>query len=257
MPPLELMALTFGIAFVAGTALLAARGAGGLAALRQPLGAWALSFCGLFFYHALYFLALQSAPPAGASLVAYLWPLLIVLFSAGAGLRWPHLAGAALGLLGTVLLVRGGAVGAGPAPALGYAAALGCAFVWSGYSVLNRRFARAGSAMMAGVCGLVSLAALLAHFALEPPVWPAPAQWAAILGLGLGPVGLAFYAWDHATKHGNVPVLGSLSYLAPLLSTVLLVAAGRAPASPRLVASAGLIIGGAALATLAGRRGRD
>jgi hypothetical protein len=36
----------------------------------------------LFGYHALYFAALRLAPPAEAGLISYLWPLLIVLFSA-------------------------------------------------------------------------------------------------------------------------------------------------------------------------------
>jgi drug/metabolite transporter (DMT)-like permease len=36
---------------------------------------------GLFGYHLLYFTALRLAPPAEAGLIAYLWPLLIVLGS--------------------------------------------------------------------------------------------------------------------------------------------------------------------------------
>jgi drug/metabolite transporter (DMT)-like permease len=251
VPPFELLGLSFGIAAFAGLALLAVRGR--LRLLRQPVGAWALGFGGLFFYHALYFFALKAAPPAPASLIAYLWPLLIVLFAAalpGERLRARHLGGAALGLGGTALLVLApAAAGQGSAPAAGYAAALGCALVWSGYSVLNRRFAQVPGEMIAGVCLLVAMAALPVHVVLEPSVAPAPGQWLAIVLLGLGPVGLAFYAWDHATKRGNLPVLGALSYLAPLLSTALLIAAGKAPLSATLLAAAGLIIGGAALAT--------
>ena len=33
-------------------------------------------------YHCAYFFAIQSAPPVEASLIAYLWPLLIVVFAA-------------------------------------------------------------------------------------------------------------------------------------------------------------------------------
>ena len=67
--------------------LLADRAA--LVDLRQPLAPWLLAFCGLFFYHALYFYALSAAPPAQASILAYLWPLLIVLLSAAAAGRRP------------------------------------------------------------------------------------------------------------------------------------------------------------------------
>src|SRR3546814_15002276 len=63
---------------------------------------------GLFGYHVFYFLALRNAPAVEASLIAYLWPLLIVVFSAllpGERLRWFHVAGCALGLAGASLLV--------------------------------------------------------------------------------------------------------------------------------------------------------
>jgi drug/metabolite transporter (DMT)-like permease len=132
---------------------------------------------------------------------------------------------------------------------LGFALALGCAVVWSGYSVLNRRFADVPSKMIGGVCGAVALAGLLCHIAFERGVVPGAGQWAAIVLLGLGPVGLAFFAWDHATKRGNLPVLGTLSYAAPVLSTGLLILAGRAAVSASLVAAAVLVVLGAVVAS--------
>jgi len=252
VPPFELLALSFAVAFAASVVVLAAGGRRSLRWLRQPVAAWALGFCGIFFYHALYFVALKAAPPAEASLVAYLWPLLIVLLSAALPnerLHGRQVLGAMLGLAGTALVLRQGRHEAGSAPLLGYAAAAGCAFVWSGYSVLNRRFASVPSELIGGVCGLVAVTGLACRLALEPTIWPGGAQWAAILLLGLGPVGLAFFAWDHATKHGRLATLGTLSYLAPLLSTLLLIATGRTSASPAIVAAAALVIGGAAIAT--------
>ena len=49
-------------------------------------------------------------------------------------------------------------------------------------------------------------------------------------------------------------LLGALSYLAPLLSTALLVIIGAAPATSRLALCALLIVGGAGLAASAGWR---
>ncbi len=254
LPAFELLALSFGVAFLAGIALLTARGPSALAELRQPLAPWLLAFGGLFLYHALYFYALSAAPPAQASLVAYLWPLLIVLLSAtlpGESLRLRHLVGAGLGLAGTAMIIlgRGGSNAAAGSAALGFAAAFGCAIVWSGYSVLNRRFSAVPSAMLVGVCGAVALAGAACHVLVEPSVVPSPGQWLAVVLLGLGPTGLAFLAWDHATKHGRLPVLGALSYLAPLVSTLLLILTGQAEGSLMLIAAAALIIGGAVLAT--------
>ncbi len=254
IPPFELLALSFAVAAVSGLAFLASRGRAALSDLRQPLAPWLLAFCGLFFYHALYFYALSAAPPAQASILAYLWPLLIVLLSAalpGERLRLRHLGGALLGLAGTALIILGH--GSGEAVSMksvaGFAAALGCAFVWSGYSVLNRRFAAVPSGMLVGVCGAVALAGGLCHSAFEQTIVPHAGQWLAVVLLGLGPTGLAFLAWDHATKHGRLPVLGALSYLAPLVSTLLLILTGQTPATATLLLAAVLIIAGAVLAT--------
>jgi drug/metabolite transporter (DMT)-like permease len=71
---------------------------------------------------------------------------------------------------------------------------------------------------------------------------------ARVIGLGIGPVGIAFFAWDHGVKHGNLKTLGGLSYATPLLSTMLLVAFGHAAASASIAAAALLIVGGAVLA---------
>ncbi|TIP79140.1 MAG: EamA family transporter, partial [Mesorhizobium sp.] len=84
---------------------------------------------------------------------------------------------------------------------------------------------------------------------LEETVLPVGAgQWLAVLGLGLMPVGAAFYAWDIGVKRGNIQVLGAASYAAPLLSTLVLIAAGFAEPSLRVLAACVLITGGAALA---------
>jgi drug/metabolite transporter (DMT)-like permease len=118
---------------------------GALSALRQPAEVWALGIFGLFGYHALYFFALRLAPPAESGLINYLWPLLIVLFSAflpGEKLKPHHLIGAGLGLVGTIVLVTGRAqLGFAPEFLPGYCAAFVAAFVWAIYSVLSRRFA--------------------------------------------------------------------------------------------------------------------
>ena len=256
IPPFELAALTFAIGGGLGLVYAAARGR--LAALIQPWPVWAVGIGGLFGYHALYFAALNRAPPAEASLIAYLWPLLIVLFSAllpGERLLPRHLVGAALGFAGAATLFAGKAGGFSfatidPRVLSGYALALACAFVWSSYSVLSRRLKAAPTEAVAGFCLATAALAAICHFAFETTVAPAGAtQWAAIVGLGLGPVGLAFYVWDFGVKHGDIRLLGVAAYAAPVLSTLILVAAGFAPATLSLALACALIVGGAVVAT--------
>lgn len=254
IPPFELLALSFGVAFFAGLVVLAVRGRGALALLRQPIEAWVTAFLAIFLYHALYFFALATIPPVQASLINYLWPLLIVLFASlapgGERLRLRHLIGAALGLGGAALILADHTAETQTVGGIaGYLAAAGCAIIWSVYSVLNRRFAHVPSEMLIGVCGGVALAGGIVHAVFETTVWPTMHQSLAILLLGIGPTGLAFLAWDHATKHGNLPLLGALSYFAPLLSTLLLILAGYAPATLLVGVSALLIVGGALLAS--------
>jgi drug/metabolite transporter (DMT)-like permease len=214
---------------------------------------------GLFGYHALYYAALRRAPPAEASLIAYLWPLLIVLFSAllpGEHLGWRHILGAVFGLAGAIVLLAGNAggalfAGAGEGAEIGYALALCCAFVWSAYSLLSRRLKAAPTEAVAGFCLATAALAALCHFAFEATVVPDNAgQWLAIIGLGLGPVGLAFYVWDYGVKNGDIRLLGVAAYAAPVLSTLILVAAGFAPATPSLGLACALIVAGAAIASL-------
>ena len=256
LPPFELAAVTFAIG--GGLGFFAAYLRGKLRTLRQPWPVWALGVGGLFLYHALYFAALRLAPPAEAGLIAYLWTLLIVLLSAllpGENLRARHVCGALLGLCGVAVLLLGSKLAKGEGFGLhmqylpGYALAFACAFVWAIYSVLSRRFKNVPSDAVAGFClGTAALAAL-AHLAFETTVWPANATQAlAIAALGLGPVGLAFYVWDHGVKHGDIRLLGVASYAAPLLSTLILVVAGFAQATWALALACAMIVTGAVVA---------
>ncbi|MEP7240541.1 MAG: EamA family transporter [Devosia sp.] len=252
VPPFELLALTFGIGGLAGVALWPFRPSA-VRSLRQPWPVWLLGVGGLFGYHAAYFVALRHAPVIEASLINYLWPLLIVLFSAllpGERLRWWHLAGCALALLGAVLVVtRGQGLVLDARYAFGDLMALAAAIIWGAYSVLSRRFAHVSSDAVTGFSLATAVLATACHFALEQTVWPAVwTQWAAIVALGLGPVGLAFYLWDIGVKHGDIQVLGTAAYAAPLLSTAILIAFGFAELSPILLAAALLIAAGALLA---------
>ncbi len=252
VPPFQLSALCFSIGAAIGFVWLAASGR--WRDLKQPLPVWALGIGGLFGYHALYFTALRNAPPVEAGLIAYLWPLLIVVFSAflpGERLRWQHLAGAFLGLAGTALIVGGDA-----GPALdsdylgGYLAALGCALTWSAYSVVSRRFADVPSGIIAGFCLAAAVLSVPAHLAFETTLWPRTAgQWLAVAGLGTMPVGAAFYVWDIGVKHGDIQLLGVLSYGAPLLSTLVLIAAGYGVFSAKIGIAALLITAGALVAS--------
>jgi len=256
VPPFLLSALTFTVGGVVGVLWLLL--SGGLGALRRvPLRAYAFGTAGLFGYHFLYFTALRLAPPAEAGLICYLWPLFIVLGSGlmpGEVLRPGHVAGALLAFLGAALIVSGGISGVSGA-ITGYVVAFVAALTWAAYSLGSRRLGTVPTGAVAVTCLATAALSALAHLGLEETVWPASTTgWLAILALGLGPVGLAFYTWDVGVKAGDIQLLGTASYAAPLLSTLALVLAGLASASITLALAAALITGGAALAARAGRK---
>lgn len=253
VPAFQLAAMTFVIGACVGPLTWLARGVSGWRALRQPPLVWLVGVGGLFGYHALYFLALRFAPPAEAGLLNYLWPLLIVLFSAllpGERLAPHHVIGALLGLAGTVVLFAGRGLSAIEAAYLpGFAAAFIAAFVWAIYSVLSRRLSAVPTDAVAGFCAATALLAALCHGALEQTVWPqTTSQWLALAALGIGPVGAAFYTWDIGMKRGDIRVLAAASYATPLISTALLIVTGVAQATASLALAALLIAGGGLIA---------
>jgi drug/metabolite transporter (DMT)-like permease len=251
IPPFQVTAITFLIGGGVGLAIVLALGR--VATLAQPPLAWALGVGGLFGYHALYFAALKLAPPAEANLINYLWPLLIVLLGGllpGERLTARHIAGAALGFAGVAVLAFGrGHSGFEAAHWPGYLAALGCAFAWSGYSVLSRRMKDVPTEAIAGFCLAVAALALLCHLAFETWVAPSAAGWLALAALGLGPVGAAFFLWDIGVKRGDIQFLGVASYAAPVISTLALVLTGAAAFGWPLALACALIVAGAVVAT--------
>ncbi|MEX0809545.1 MAG: EamA family transporter [Dongiaceae bacterium] len=240
LPAFQLVAMTFGIAFLAAfvraLSLRARTGAAPFAAWKQRPAVWLLGAGGLFGYHFFYFTALGNAPAIDASLICFLWPLLIVLFSSflpGERLTLLHVAGAAMGFAGAALILldrSGWSLAFEARYWLGYLAAGAGAITWAVYSVLSRRFGDVPTDAVGGFCGATALLGLIAHLLLETTAMPPATGWLAILALGLGPVGLAFFLWDHGVKHGDIKLLGVAAYAAPLLSTLALVVSGVARA---------------------------
>ncbi len=248
--------------FLTGCALLV----GGLIALplsrfdlrrwRVPPRTLAVGVYGLFGFHLLLFLALRHAPPVQANLVNYLWPLGIVvmapLFLPGVSLTARHVVAALLGFAGAALAILGGRAGGisgAPLWAWGYIPALASAFIWASYSLLTKRLPAFPTAAIGSFCLVSGLLSLLCHWWLEPAVSLSVRDLGLIALLGLGPLGGAFFLWDAALKRGDARQIGVLSFLTPLLSTlVLLWVRGETPTASVGLAAA-LIVGAAVLAT--------
>jgi drug/metabolite transporter (DMT)-like permease len=255
IPAFQLMAMTFSVAFLLMSVRWWCQGHLGLRHLRQPRSAWLIGVGAYFGYHFCYFEAMSRAPAVEVSMLAYLWPLLIVLLASqrpGEKLNASILAGALLALAGCWILVGKGSVGLRIEFLSGYLLALCCAFIWSGYSVAGQSVKKVPTDAVGWFCAVTALLALACHLQWESTLWPLSArQWMGVLGLGLGPVGIAFFTWDYGIKHGNISLLGVLAYSAPLISVVVLVLAGVAQPRWTIALASLAIVGGSLLAGLA------
>ena len=249
-PPFQTTAITFFIGGLLLAMTAVARGRSG--DLKPSVRSFALGLYGLFLFHVLYFAALKLAPPAEASLIASLWSLLTVVFSAllpGHRLQSRHVIGGLLGLAASALVVGGKGFGQLDAWQIaGLVLALGCALVWASYSVLSRLVAETPSASIALPCFATSGLAFVCHSLFERWNWALePQTWLALVLLGIGPVGSAFVLWDIGMKKGNIALLGVLAYAAPVISTGLLVVFGYAAMSTSLLIACGLVVAAAAI----------
>jgi drug/metabolite transporter (DMT)-like permease len=221
---------------------------------------FAVGVGGIFGYHALLFAAFRIAPSVEVNLINYLWPLLIVVLSPlylrGFRLGPRHLAGAALGLSGAALIVSGGRFGLDAAYLPGYLLAAAAALAWASYSLLTKRLPPFPTGAVGGFCLVSGLLSLGVYFLSSAApggaraAAPAPLDWLYLALLGIGPMGGAFYAWDAALKRGDPRVIGALSYLTPLLSTLNLVLLGGKRLSALSIAAMSLIVAGAVVGSL-------
>lgn len=250
VPPFLLNAICFAIGGSIGLVWTARNGFHLLKSVSWKV--YAFGTIGLFGYHFLYFTAFRVSPTAETGLIAYLWPLFIVLFSGllpGEKLRLPQLLGAAVAFAGAALIILGGGKESGFSTT-GMILAFGCALTWSVYSVISRRLGTVPTESVTVFCLASAALSLVAHLALEETLWPTgTAGWLSVLLLGVGPVGAAFFTWDIGMKRGDIQLLGVASYAAPLLSTLALIIAGKAEASWAILAAAILITSGALIAS--------
>lgn len=220
---------------------------------KVPLGTLAVGVYGLFGYHFLLFTAFRRAPTVEVNLINYLWPLLIVLLSPlilkGYRLHPHHLLGAASGLCGAVLIVTGGKLSLDIQQFFGYVYAATAALVWASYSLLTKRLPPFSTGAVGAFCFISGLLALAVFVVQERSLTAfltlTRRDWLFLVLIGVGPLGSAFFTWDAALKRGDPRIIGSLSYLTPLISTLVLVVVGGRVLNWVSAVAMVLIVGGA------------
>lgn len=240
------------------------RGQPVLPMLMVPLPALGLMVLGFLGHNAMFMSALDFAPAGQVTVISYLWPVLVIaLQSVLAIARASRLQWIGVGLgFGGFLVFAGSALSFDGVAALdgsvvlGFALALGAALSFATYSALRPRISGGPVDAVGTACGVAAILAAALHFGsggqmvdLDTP------SLAAMILLGVGPMGLANLMWDHGVRHGDGRLLSACAYLTPILSTSLLILLGLAAPTTALAVGGLLILAGVCLSAWGGRGG--
>jgi drug/metabolite transporter (DMT)-like permease len=207
------------------------------------LGVW-----GIFFYHYMYYLALERAPIAEAAILATTWSFWIVVFSSL--IRFRRLKGSIVitslvCLAGAALVIKSGKTVSFEGRYLwGYILALGCGLVWSSFSIGLALF-KPKTEPMTFFMVVAALLSVICFTVTGPYHFPTLQSLAAAVYLGCVPLGLSFFLWNRAVVGGNMTVIGYLSYLTPPLAVLLVALIRQETISGEAIAGMGLIMGAA------------
>ena len=237
-PVFEFMTVIFTVAAVLLWALPKSATSRHLTRGRLPLLPAIMAAIGIWVSNMLFLLSIHYIPAAQANLIVYLWPLMVVMLGLLFGLfaaRPLHAASIFLGLVGAGFVIGTSGI---EFEWRGIALAAASGICWAVYVIFRmRQSSGASDALMPGFA-LSALLSLILHLSLETTTAPSSLSLLCMLLIGLVPLGLGNVAWDYGIRLGNRALLAVLAYATPLVSALILVAAGHASLT------AGLLIGG-------------
>ncbi len=184
-----------------------------------------IGFCGT---QTMQYTGFAAAPIVEANIIAYAWPMFAAIWLAITSPRRQTVIGvffSFVGFLGVAMMTAGQHSGSGGGSLLGDVAALMSALCMAYYTLASWQ-ARASAVhvmLVGGVAGTVL--ALGIAFATHAD-WEPSTAWLAMVYVGIGPSAAGFLLWSAgmARSGGSLAPLG---YVTPLLSTWLLLLAGR------------------------------
>ncbi len=212
---------------------------------RVPLWYLAAGLTGIAVHELTWVAALQQAPPMEATLIIYLWPLLVVVFTTlalGQRLGWAHGLGCICGLVGLVVMFIARGVDLNEISLqAGHGFAALCALSWALYSAMSAREKQLGTNIL-GAIFLISgcLNLFFWYGVLQAP--PAPAHSLLVVILSAIPLYGAYMLWDYAMKYGDCQLVGMSSFLTPVLAALCLLAIGTTSPTPYLIGSLALVM---------------
>ena len=197
-------------------------------------------------------ISMRMIPVIEANLLNYLWPMMSIVlasFLPDRDFKKEYIIGGLIGFAGIYVIVSRGE-GLAMDIGAGHVIMFFGALAWAIYSVGTRLLKNHPSDYITIGFFYSAILFLAAHFILErDEVWHPAATDFIFLGILATTSGVSYMLWDHAMKHGNMQLLNVSSNSMPLLSTLYLIAFGKAAFSLSVVGSALLIMAGTMVAS--------
>lgn len=213
-----------------------------------------LGFVGLFLYSALYYRGLKILSSQEACILNYLWPIMLVVFSAlilKERLTGTKIAALICSFVGIIILSAGNSSGVTENRMTGIICCIVAAACYGLFSVLNKKADYDQSIMMMVSWLVVAVCAAAVGFFTEEWVPVAGTQWLGILWLGVVTDAVAYLLWALALKGtDNTAAIANMAYLVPFLSLVVSAVFLKEKLQFRAIVALIFIIGGIAVQSI-------
>ena len=207
-----------------------------------------LGFLGMFLYSALYFYGLTKLSSQEACIANYLWPIMLVLFSAivlKEKLTVSKWAAMACSFLGIVILSTGNGAASGDKAYLGVIACVVAAACYGLFSVLNKKADYDQNIAMTVIWLVTAVCSFGVGIATEEWVSIDLWQWVGLIWMGVFINAVAYLLWALALKCGNnTAKIAILAYLTPFLSVLMSAVVLKEKLRARSVIALVFIVGG-------------
>jgi drug/metabolite transporter (DMT)-like permease len=183
-----------------------------------------MGFIGIFLYYVFFYGALKYLPAQEASVINYLWPIIVLIF-AGIILREKFtlrkFLGIILSFIGVFIVgTRGNIFSFHFSNLTGILLAIAGAVSYGLFSVLGKKYdyERFTSMLFYFIFTFIFVAIAVLIFSSIPNI--SVPQLAGLLWLGIFPSGLGFVFWFLALKYGETAKMSNIIYLTPFVSLI-------------------------------------
>lgn len=186
-----------------------------------------LGFIGFFLYNWFYLLGIKQLPSQQAMVINYLWPALIIVFSAiifKQRMTWKKIVAVVCSLVGVTIVAMNG----DPSALIGgnWKGVLFClvaAICYALYASLNKKQTYPKEISMLVVFAVTAVVSSICVF-IDGSYVQIPditgSMWIGLLYSGIAVNAIGYTSWMWALEYGNTAVISNLAYLVPFLSMV-------------------------------------